>query len=201
VGHQDSVVVMGRRSAHAVSSTWGSSRDWTVAQLSFFRRWPYGLQLYDLYSAVRRGQWPSINPGAPRRNAGRRVALREVRSGRYVRLMSRREGETNRRHSHWQTGWDGRVEALERELLVDASVPWLHGGVFEVFDATGGGDDFTARAALGPLDAKWELLSRAEDSEGFVAVGWRPAFFEHIGGSLGPNASFDWCAPLARAPS
>lgn len=186
IGQPESVAVIGRRSARAVGRTWDSSRSWTVDQLGFFRRWPYGLQLYDLYSAVRRGQWPSVSPGAPRRRPGRRVVLREVGSGGYVRVMTRREVSARRVSTGWPGAWDGVAEAMEGELLVGGTVPWLHGGSFEIYDASG------PNAPAGTDQARWELLSRAEDAQGFVTVGWRAVFFERIGAALGPNTTFDW---------
>jgi hypothetical protein len=185
IGQPESVTVIGRRGARAVGRTWDSSKSWTVSQLGFLRRWPYGLQVYDLYSAVRRGQWPSASPGAPRRKPGRRVVLRELRTGGYVRVMTRREVAARRASVGWPGVWDGVAEAQEGELFVDGRVPWLHGGALELYDAAG------PETPSG--QARWELLSRAEDAQGFVSVGWRAVVFERIGAALGPNATFEWC--------
>eukprot|EP00967_Tisochrysis_lutea_P045990 scaffold55797_cov31-Tisochrysis_lutea.AAC.1 len=203
LGERDAVAVIGRRSARAVGRTWDSSRSWTVDQLGFLRRWQYGLQLYDLYSAVRRGQWPSSSPGAPRRATGRRVMLREVHTGGYVRVMTRREADACRQATGWRGSWDGLVEPLEGELFVGGQVPWLHGGTFELYDASeaNGARKGNANITLAGTaqlreqpdrHAQWELLSRVEDAQGFVAVGWRTVFLEKIGTVLGQNQSFEW---------
>lgn len=229
VGQPDSVVVTGRRSA---VQTWEASRSWTTRQLSWMQRWQYGLQLFDLYSAVRRGQWPASNVGAPRRKGGRRVLLREVSSGRYVRVATSREAAARPLDDAFD--FDGHMPPAPGELVADVDLPWIHGGAFELYDAAdglrqdsragsgadggggsgaGGGDaaedgggvwaELNEVSAAGLLhghgpdaaDARWELLSRAEDGQGFVGVSWRAAFLEHIGASLGPNSSRPWWGP------
>jgi len=122
----------GRRSNQYVQHIVEKGKSWTATQLEFVQRWQYGMQLFDLYSAVRRGQWPASSVGAPRRASGRRVFLRDVQSGHYVRVVTHEEEPEKRAHSR-NLGKLGSVQP--GELIADQPVPWLHGGAFELYDA------------------------------------------------------------------
>ena len=100
----------GRRSNQYVQHIVEKGKSWTATQLEFVQRWQYGMQLFDLYSAVRRGQWPASSVGAPRRASGRRVFLRDVQSGHYVRARGRA-----RRREGWSC-----LRALREPLAVGA---------------------------------------------------------------------------------
>ena len=48
-----------------------------------------GLAMYDSWRAVAfAGHWPADNPSGPQRKLGLRVQLRDVASGRYVRVIT-----------------------------------------------------------------------------------------------------------------
>jgi len=195
----------GRRSNEYVQHLVEKGKSWTATQLEFVQRWQYGVQLFDLYSAVRRGQWPASSVGGPRRASGRRVFLRDVQSGHYVRVVTHEEEPEKRAHSR-NLGKLGSVQP--GELIADQPVPWLHGGVFELYDARKtllrhsvreGGTEPEKKEHLlssslwqsvsklakkgrlqGADDTRWELLNRASQGGGFVAVSWRSTFLDYL---------------------
>ena len=128
---------LGRRTAdHDVLSIQDIKRgiiDWAM-------HWQVGLAMYDSWRAVAfAGHWPADNPSGPQRKLGLRVQLRDVASGKYVRMLTPGEASVG--------DYGGVVSAL----VADKDVPWLHGGTFEVIETDTGG---------------WELVTRAEPSAG-----------------------------------
>ena len=97
-----------------------------------------GLALYDTWRAVAfAGHWPADNPSGPRRKQGLRVQLRDVESGRFVRVLTSVESQAGTRGAY----------GTRAALVADQTVGWLHGGTFEVMETDNGG---------------WEIITRRE---------------------------------------
>jgi len=88
----------------------------------------------DGFFALTAGQWPFFDPGSPRATVGRKIRVRSLASGHYLRVSTARE----------VTGSPGAGV-----ILADQQIHWSHGGMFEAFLTVGGA---------------WELLSRSGEA-------------------------------------